>query len=157
MMRNRAGGLLIEDGKLLLIHRIKNGNEYYVVPGGGIEEGEDLETATKRELKEEIGIDVQLLDDKPIMQLLGENGIQFFTLVKRINGEIGTGEGPEFNDESYANNGIYSAEMIKIEDIVNGKVNMVPETIKKEFIDLVVGLNKNFYSLKSVDLVKCKV
>jgi len=156
-MRNRAGGLLIEDGKLLLIHRIKNGNEYYVVPGGGIEEGEDLETATKRELKEEIGIDVQLLDDKPIMQLLGENGIQFFTLVKRINGEIGTGEGPEFNDESYANNGIYSAEMIKIEDIVNGKVNMVPETIKKEFIDLVVGLNKNFYSLKSVDLVKCKV
>lgn len=156
-MRNRAGGLLIEDGKLLLIHRIKNGNEYYVVPGGGIEEGEDLETATKRELKEEIGIDVQLFDDKPIMQLLGENGIQFFTLVKRINGEIGTGEGPEFNDESYANNGIYSAEMIKIEDIVNGKVNMVPETIKKEFIDLVVGLNKNFYSLKSVDLVKCKV
>lgn len=40
-MRNRTGGLLIENSKILLIHRIKNINgerkEYYVVPGGGIE------------------------------------------------------------------------------------------------------------------------
>ena len=45
-MRNRAGGLLIENGKILLIHRIKNINgerkEYYVVPGGGIEEKENI-------------------------------------------------------------------------------------------------------------------
>ena len=40
-MRNRKVGLLIENGKILLIHRIKNINgeikEYYVVLGGGIE------------------------------------------------------------------------------------------------------------------------
>lgn len=135
-MRNRAGGLLIENGKLLLMHRIKNGDEYYVVPGGGIEDDEDLATATKRELKEEIGIDVQLLDDKPIMQLLGENGIQYFTLVERIGGKIGTGNGPEFNSDTYASSGTYSAEMIKLEDIVNGKINMVPVSIRNEFIDL---------------------
>ena len=45
-MRNRAGGLLIKNGKILLIHRIKNINgerkEYYVVPGGGIEEKENI-------------------------------------------------------------------------------------------------------------------
>ena len=45
-MRNRAGGLLIENGKILLIHKIKNINgerkEYYVVPGGGIEEKENI-------------------------------------------------------------------------------------------------------------------
>ena len=59
-MRNRAGGLLIENGKILLIHRIKNMNgerkEYYVVPGGGIEEKENIKEATIRELKEETGL-----------------------------------------------------------------------------------------------------
>ena len=59
-MRNRAGGLLIENGKILLIHRIKNINgerkEYYVVPGGGIEEKENIKEATIRELKEETGL-----------------------------------------------------------------------------------------------------
>lgn len=154
-MRNRAGGLLIENGKLLLMHRIKNGDEYYVVPGGGIEAGEDLDTATRRELKEEIGIDVQLLDDKPIMQLLGEKGIQYFTLVERIGGKIGTGKGPEFSSADYASRGTYSAEMIKIQDIVNGKINMVPTPIKTEFIDLIVGLNKDFSLLNSIDLMEC--
>ena len=59
-MRNRAGGLLIENGKILLIHRIKNINgerkEYYVVPGGGIEEKENIKETTIRELKEETGL-----------------------------------------------------------------------------------------------------
>ena len=59
-MRNRAGGLLIKNGKILLIHRIKNINgerkEYYVVPGGGIEEKENIKEATIRELKEETGL-----------------------------------------------------------------------------------------------------
>ena len=42
-MRNRAGGILIENGKVLLIHRIKDNDEYYVFPGGGIETNETIE------------------------------------------------------------------------------------------------------------------
>ena len=140
-MRNRAGGILIENGKLLLMHRIKTVDgktrEYYVVPGGGIEEGETLEEATKRELKEEIGIDVELLSDTPLLSLKEDRGTQYFTLVKRIKGEIGTGTGPEFTDESYADKGFYSVEMIDVKAIINGTINMVPEEIKEEFIDIV--------------------
>ncbi len=155
-MRNRAGGMLIEDGKLLLMHRIKNIDgevkEYYVVPGGGIEEGETLEDATKRELKEEIGIDVELLSKEPLLSLPEEKGTQYFNLIKRIGGEIGTGKGPEFSDPGYANRGFYGPEMIAIKDIVYGKIKMVPDTIREDFIKIVSCLDVE--NLNSEDLVK---
>lgn len=158
-MRNRAGGMLIEDGKILLMHRIKNidgeTREYYVVPGGGIEEGETLEDATKRELKEEMGIDVELLSDEPLLSLLEEKGTQYFTLVKKISGKIGTGKGPEFSDTNYANRGFYGPEMVDIKDIINGKVKMVPDEIKEEFISIVSSYDID--SLNSSDLVSKKI
>jgi ADP-ribose pyrophosphatase YjhB (NUDIX family) len=42
-IRKRATAIIIENGKILLIKRIKSGMEYFVVPGGGVEEGETLE------------------------------------------------------------------------------------------------------------------
>jgi len=154
-MRDRAGGLLIENGNILLMHRIKNINgkrrEYYVVPGGGMEEGETLEEATKRELKEEIGIEVELISSEPLLSLEEENGTQYFNLVKRISGIIGTGTGPEFTDPSYSDRGVYSAEMIPIKDIMNGQVNMVPEEIKEEFISYVENLDKDIDRINSSD------
>ena len=53
-MTDRVRGLLITpDGDLLTIRRIRPGQEpYWILPGGG-EDGEDLETALARELREE--------------------------------------------------------------------------------------------------------
>ena len=42
---------------------LKNLNEYYVIPGGGQEDGETIEQATLREIKEELGIEVELTND----------------------------------------------------------------------------------------------
>lgn len=157
-MKNRAGGILIEDGKVLLIHRIKNVDglvkEYYVVPGGGIEEGENIKEATKRELKEETGIDVELIRNVPLFTLEQENGIQYFSLINKIGGIIGTGDGPEFTNPDYANSGVYSAEMIPIKDIIDGKVNMVPEIIKDKFVELVNSLDKEIEKINSEDFIK---
>ena len=154
-MRNRAGGMLIEDGKILLMHRIKNVDgetrEYYVVPGGGIEEGETLEEATKRELKEEMGIDVELLSEEPLLSLPEEKGTQYFNLIKRIGGEIGTGKGPEFSDPGYANRGFYGPEMVAIKDIIDGKIKMVPDTIREDFVNIVSSLDVE--NLNSKDLI----
>ena len=36
-------------------------HEYYSIPGGGVEENETLEDAVKRELKEELSVDINLL------------------------------------------------------------------------------------------------
>ena len=43
-----ARGIIINDGKILLCDNLKKG--YYFLPGGQIEEGEDIETALKREM-----------------------------------------------------------------------------------------------------------
>ena len=139
-MRNRAGGILIENGKVLLIHRIKDNDEYYVFPGGGIKTNETIEEATKRELLEETGIEVELIEKNPRYILKNESGIQYFSLVKRVKGIIGTGKGPEFTDESYEKHGEYIAEMISIKDIANGKINLVPLEIKEKFL-------KDFYTV----------
>ena len=139
-MRNRAGGILIENGKVLLIHRIKDNDEYYVFPGGGIETNETIEQATKRELLEETGIEVELIEKNPRYILKNETGIQYFSLVKRVKGIIGTGKGPEFTDKSYEKHGKYIVEMISIKDIVNEKINLVPLEIKEKFL-------KDFYTV----------
>jgi 8-oxo-dGTP pyrophosphatase MutT (NUDIX family) len=41
----RAGAFIVDKGKILLIHRFFQGREYYVIPGGGVEEGETIEYA----------------------------------------------------------------------------------------------------------------
>ena len=57
-MRVSSRAIIIENGKVLVMFRrkIKDGKvkEYYVIPGGGQDEGETLEENVKRELKEEL-------------------------------------------------------------------------------------------------------
>lgn len=73
-MRTRVRGILIKNGKLLVIHRIKNNYEYYVIPGGGIENQETMTQALKRELLEEVGIQIKVLDEDPIYTYLDQDG-----------------------------------------------------------------------------------
>jgi 8-oxo-dGTP diphosphatase len=58
---DRSAVLVIRDQSVLLIERIKAGRPpYYVLPGGGIETGETPEEAAKREMKEELGVEVSV-------------------------------------------------------------------------------------------------
>ncbi len=52
-------GIIVNDGKALLLNTVHTGT--YSLPGGGIEIGESIENALKRELKEETGIEVELI------------------------------------------------------------------------------------------------
>ncbi|MFW5770317.1 MAG: NUDIX domain-containing protein [Spirochaetota bacterium] len=54
--------IIIEDEKLLLIAHKKGKHTYWLLPGGGVEYGESLDKALKRELKEELGIDIRVGD-----------------------------------------------------------------------------------------------
>jgi len=58
----RATAVVLSDDrqKVLMIHRLRDGNEYYVLPGGHVEAGESVETAVVRELQEETSICAKL-------------------------------------------------------------------------------------------------
>lgn len=55
----RAGAIVIHNDCLLLMHRIKGAKEYYVLPGGTVEAGEDVQSAAVREVREETSIMVK--------------------------------------------------------------------------------------------------
>ena len=58
-MRDRAVGVIIKNSQLLLLWRYRDGKEYYTFPGGSMEEGEDEETALRREMFEELNIEIE--------------------------------------------------------------------------------------------------
>ena len=67
------------------------------------EEGETPEEGTIREIKEEFGINVKIV--RKLYETYSEkfNQREIFYLCEYINGEFGTGDGPEFNnDPKYA-------------------------------------------------------
>ena len=64
-MKLQLAGCVIEDahGKILLLHRNTPERKQWETPGGKIEEGENPMSAAKREVKEELGIEVEITDE----------------------------------------------------------------------------------------------
>ncbi|MBW3003753.1 NUDIX domain-containing protein [Candidatus Woesearchaeota archaeon] len=113
---------VVNDGKVLLIRRFRDGTEYYVVPGGGIEEGETPEEAGVREMKEETNLVVSGL------RLLWSAPQGYCFMAGSFSGEVIMGrELVENNKDGNA----YSLEWVPVNEIKNMVV--YPERIN-EFI-----------------------
>ena len=56
--RHTARGIVMHDGKLLLMERWRPGMHYFSIPGGGIEPNETPEQCVEREILEETGVQV---------------------------------------------------------------------------------------------------
>lgn len=56
--RKACRGIIQKDGKILLIY--EKANDLWIIPGGGMEAGEDEVTCCKRELSEETGLITEL-------------------------------------------------------------------------------------------------
>ena len=97
-----------------------------------MEIGETEEQTVTREVKEEVGINVE--PKKKIIEYNSDydNSIQIFYLCKYIDGDIGTGNGPEITDKS-SYKGTFEPVILKQDEIK--KINLVPEEIKKILVD----------------------
>ncbi len=61
-VRIRVAAIIVENGRILLEKHGKDGREYWVLPGGGVDVGETLSEGLRRELREEIGIESETGD-----------------------------------------------------------------------------------------------
>ena len=95
----RAGVLLIADGALALIERVRDGEHYFVAPGGGIEPGETEEAAAVREAAEELGIVVRLLSKAGTVDVEARGrSRQHYWFAECDSTVFGPMTGPEVND-----------------------------------------------------------
>ncbi len=111
-MRHRAAVFVINKDTVLLFYRLKNGEEYYSVPGGGVESDETSEQAAVRELKEETSLDITL--GEKIGEFEADNNHQYFYIAKSWSGIPAFG-GEELERQSPAN--VYRLEWVPIEKI----------------------------------------
>jgi 8-oxo-dGTP diphosphatase len=134
-MNQRVRAIIIDSNKIALIKRAKEDSIYYAFPGGGVEDGEDLDQALRREMKEELGIEIVVGElfaehrhDDP-----GHEIVQYFYLCKENGGVFGTGNGPEYQvGNSYALDGTHEPVWVPLSELKD--INLLPVDVK----DLVV-------------------
>jgi ADP-ribose pyrophosphatase YjhB (NUDIX family) len=92
-MSYRAAILLLQDDKIALIERHRQGFHYFTFPGGHVEEGETPEQAAVRETLDELGLEVVI---KKLVARMGWQGKwQYYYLAEVTGGVFGSGRGEE--------------------------------------------------------------
>jgi ADP-ribose pyrophosphatase YjhB (NUDIX family) len=124
--RVRIAGILVKDDKLLLIQHKKNGKEYWLLPGGGVDFGETMQEALKREFIEETNLNINVNELLFISEAIDPEGekhiINFFFKVEYVDGTLKLAKEKRLVDLKY----------IDIDEIDN--IIMYPN-IKKQLIN----------------------
>ncbi|EEL05070.1 MutT/NUDIX [Bacillus cereus BDRD-ST196] len=112
VMQVRVTGILIEDEKVLLVKQ-KVANRNWSLPGGRVENGETLEEAMIREMREETGLEVKIkkllyVCDKPDAN---PSLLHITFLLERIEGEI------TLPSNEFDLNPIHDVQMVAIEEL----------------------------------------
>ncbi len=74
-MRIRAAGILVDNGGVLLVEHRKNGKSYWLLPGGGVQSGEAIQCALKRELIEEVRLHIGACTFLFVVETISRQGI----------------------------------------------------------------------------------
>ena len=114
MNRPRACAAILNGDKILMVCHQTSSRTYWTFPGGGVDEGETLEQAVVREVKEETGLDV-----KTVRLLFEEDyvaGVSYCYLAELIGDD--TGLTLEFlpQEESIFGTMLHSAEWHLLKD-----------------------------------------
>jgi ADP-ribose pyrophosphatase YjhB (NUDIX family) len=117
----RIVGIIIKDDDVLLMRRVKDGREYYVFPGGSIENNETEEEALKREIKEETNLSIG--ESKKLFEIENQGRREVYYLITEFTGmpEIKSPEKERMSEQNQ-----YYLEWIKL-SVVKELNNLYPE------------------------------
>ena len=110
----RITGMLIENNEILLVQQKLSDKRNWSLPGGRLERGETLSQGLIREMKEETGLDVEIIRMLYLCDVAASsNTILHITfLIKRIGGEI------ELPSNEFDENPIHDVKFVPISELV---------------------------------------
>ena len=129
----RAGVIIYNPflDKILLIHRWKNGQEYFVIPGGTIEPGEKPLEAALREMKEEVDLTFSADQLCTAFSLNNQGKEEYYFYAELCTVETPLIQGEELERSSLQN--IYQPEWVSLQDIYSH--NLRPESLKSLLLE----------------------
>ena len=134
-MIKRAAAVIIKDGEVLLMRRVKAGEEYYTFPGGTVEPGESPEAAAVRELEEEFCIQIDI--DRFLFEAYADNRRSYHFLVNHFTGTPTLG-GEELRHMTGHNQ--YHPAWVPLADIPE-MMNFHPEEARQKFESILSSLH----------------
>lgn len=127
--RAASRGIVIHNDQVLLIHRIKNGDEYYSIPGGKVEDGETNEQAVAREIFEETTIRVVVKEQLGYFE--DTNKCSYLYTCKYISGEPDLTNAPEKEEMAKNPNNFYEPMWVPISKALDH--NIQPKSASRTF------------------------
>lgn len=127
-LRVRVCGFCFHNSKLLLVNQKSKYGDLWLPPGGGLEYGESLSGALKREIKEETNLTVKTKQFMFLTEFLELplHAIELFHLVEYVSGEKKVGFDPEASENEQL---IKQVEWKSLKEI-----KMIPETQRHQAI-----------------------
>lgn len=132
--------ILDDENRMLLVKQNHEGRDIWMVPGGGIEDGESAASAAVREVKEETGLDIEvgrLIWHVEEVSQRGQRFVNFF-LGKVTGGNLELGEDPEFDENHQVLREVKFISREEMQDVSR----LYPEYLRDEFWDILE--NENF-------------
>lgn len=132
-MRQAIRAIVTNGNQMLVMKRNKFGKQYYTLIGGGVEIGEELETALRRELMEESGFQVGRVQLVYIEEAEPPYGTQYIYWCEYKGGEPVLGADTIEAEINQDGQNTYEPMWLPIADLPN--VNFVSSSLKSALID----------------------
>lgn len=127
-VRIRVAVILVEQDKVLLVKHHKYSRKYWLLPGGGLEYGETIESCAKRELLEETNLAIELADlvlvNESIPPDRHRHVINLFYWGEIISGELKVGKDTVLLDAQFV-------PLDKVPDLV------IYPNVKNELVEII--------------------
>ncbi|MBK5253572.1 MAG: NUDIX hydrolase [Peptostreptococcaceae bacterium] len=140
--------ILDKENRILLVKQHHEERDIWLVPGGGIEDGETSADAGKREVFEETGLEINIKDMIwHVEEVNDERGQRFvdYMLGEIVSGIPELGKDPEFD----CNNQILREIKYFTKDELSHCPDLYPEELRNELWEVLEKKNCNPYKIRN--------